>query len=296
MTNENKGKRIMYYYQTLTDLSSVLIKNTPVTHIILSSYHFGTNPNKTPYIHLNNKPPYDPSFNHVWDQLETAKQKYGISIHIMLGGAGGAFTDLFNDFETYYPMLIQTILASPIISGINLDVEEEVTLQNIKMLIFCLRRDLGYDFVISMAPIQSSLQSDSPGMGGFSYKDLYLSEEGQEIEFFNGQFYFDLSMKAFEQCVKNKYPDSQIVLGMIADQDFDTAKEVVTQISTKYPNFGGVFMWEFFMAPPDTMKNPGKWAFEMKQIIDTAIKNKENKDNKKNMMWYEYIKSFFVKS
>ena len=112
MTNESKGKRIMYYYQTLTDLSSVLIENTPVTHIILSSYHFGTNPDKTPYIHLNNKPPYDPSFNHVWDQLEIAKQKYGISIHIMLGGAGGAFTDLFNDFETYYPMLIKTILAT----------------------------------------------------------------------------------------------------------------------------------------------------------------------------------------
>ena len=46
-----------------------------------------------------------------------------------------------------------------------------------------------------MAPVQSSLEEDAPGMGGFIYKDLWLSPEGSLIDYFNGQFYGDFSQK-----------------------------------------------------------------------------------------------------
>ena len=283
--------RIIYYYQTLTDLSCVLIENTPVTHIMLSSFHFGTNSDKSPYIHLNNYPPTDSKFNKVWDQLKIAKDDFNIQIHIMLGGAGGAFEDLFSNFEVYYPMLLKTILSTPIITGINLDVEEDVSLINIKMLIDCLKRDLGYDFVISMAPIQGSLQDDQPGMGGFSYKDLYNSKEGSEIDFFNGQFYFDLSSCCYEQCVENGYPSNKVVLGMIQDQDFELACEVVRDLVNKYDNFGGVFMWEYYDAPPGGIKNPELWSKKMHEII--SKRENDNRSNKK-ISWYEYFKSYFI--
>ena len=78
-----------------------------------------------------------------------------------------------------------------IYNGIDLDVEEYASLDNIKMLINQLDGDFGSEFIISMAPVQSSLQQDYPGMGGFIYKDLYNTKEGQRINYFNGQFYDD---------------------------------------------------------------------------------------------------------
>ena len=37
----------------------------------------------------------------MWSEIEQANN-IGIKIHIMVGGAGGAFTDLFNNFDIYY--------------------------------------------------------------------------------------------------------------------------------------------------------------------------------------------------
>ena len=107
----------------------------------------------------------------------------------MLGGAGGAYSDLFSNFEVYYGMLKTLINTKSFICGIDLDIEEPVSLDNVKMLIQRIKKDFGPNFLISMAPIQSSLQQDYPGMGGFIYKDLYSSEVGKLIDYFNGQFY-----------------------------------------------------------------------------------------------------------
>lgn len=265
--------KIIYYYQTLTDLSSVCIENTPVSHIVLSSFHFGNNPDKSPYIHLNNYPPTDSRFAKPWVQLKNAYMNYNIQIHIMLGGAGSAFQTMFSNYSTYYNLLLETILTYPFITGINLDVEEEVSLDNIKKLICDLKGDCGPNFTITMAPIQSALQTNQPGMGGFSYKDLYNSAEGKYISWFNGQFYFELLPSAFDECVENGYPASKVVFGMIQGQDFETAKKVVSEIKAKHPDFGGVYMWEYFNAPPEGEKNPGAWAVEMKKIISSSNKN-----------------------
>ena len=92
--------RIIYYYQTLTSLIPILQEPINVTHIHLSSIHFGKNPDNSPYIHLNDYNPNDSRFNQVWDQLQLADEK-GIRIVLMIGGAGGAFQDLFSDFELH---------------------------------------------------------------------------------------------------------------------------------------------------------------------------------------------------
>ena len=59
----------------------------------------------------------------------------GVSIRLMVGGAGGAFIELFNNFEGYYPLLHDTLVSRPWISGIDLDVEEDVDIYNIVMLV-----------------------------------------------------------------------------------------------------------------------------------------------------------------
>ena len=93
--------RIIYYYQTfLADgLKDILYPNSPVTHIHLSAIHFGnnnTNNNKVPYIHLNDYTPDNVRFQQVWKDLKKAND-LGITVVVMLGGAGGAFDYLFND-------------------------------------------------------------------------------------------------------------------------------------------------------------------------------------------------------
>ena len=168
------SKRIIYYYQTFSTLRPILDHPTccGVTHIHLSAFHFGTNKDGSPYIHMNNYPPQDKQFVDVWKEIEEAHNK-GIKIVLMLGGAGGAFEVLFSNYIVYSILLLQTFRNYPCIGGIDLDIEEEVQLDDVKKLIRLIRNEMGDSFIISMAPVQSSLESDEPGMGGFSYKDLY---------------------------------------------------------------------------------------------------------------------------
>ena len=75
------SKRIIYYYQTFSTLRPILDHPTccGVTHIHLSAFHFGTNKDGSPYIHMNNYNPEDKQFVDVWKEIEEAHNK-GIKI------------------------------------------------------------------------------------------------------------------------------------------------------------------------------------------------------------------------
>ena len=63
------------------------------------------------YIHLNDYKPDNKIFNQVWIDLEEASKK-GITIMIMLGGAGGAYNTFFESNEAYqfcYKLLLEFI-------------------------------------------------------------------------------------------------------------------------------------------------------------------------------------------
>ena len=248
--------RIIVYYQTFNGIEEILDrpKNNNITHIHLSSIHFGKDDedkNNIGYIHLNNNSPYDKIFDSVWEDMGKANE-LGIKIIMMIGGAGGAYTELFQDFEYYYGLLYKLIKNKPIIKGVDLDIEETVDLKNVKKLINRIRNDFGKDFIISMAPIQSSLEYDSKGMGGFIYKDLLNSPEGDLIDYFNGQFYSDYSLYAYDKVVNNKYKPENIVMGMLGNTKdiMDSNFKQVSDIYKKYGDkFGGVFLWEYYLYP-----------------------------------------------
>ena len=259
--------KVILYYQTFSDLSPVLIEKSPVTHIHLSALHFGVNTDGDPYIHLNDLSPYNDKYDPLWMDMARANQ-LGIKVKIMLGGAGGAYNTLFRNFYVYYSFLKELIQNKSFISGIDLDIEEEIPLENVKILMRAIKRDFGPNFTISFAPVQYALQSDVPGLGGFSYKDLLNSKEGYMIDYFNGQFYNDYSEDSYNQVIENGYNSNGIVMGVEGADNIEDNLKTIHSLYLKYgENFGGVFLWEYYMAPTD-------WASKMKNAMKQTMMDK----------------------
>jgi alkaline phosphatase D len=265
------SKKIIYYYQTFTDGLYQLFNNNVVTHIHLSAIHFGIENNEC-YIHLNDDSPYSKQFNHVWEDLSILK-KQGVKIMLMIGGAGGAYGTFFSNYYKCYNLLNTLIINKrDIIDGIDLDIEEDVDIKLVIRLISRLKRDFGNKFIISMAPIQQSLETDNPGLGGFSYKELY-KDMGTFIDYFNVQFYTDYSENAYERIINNGYPENKIVMGSISSQGISDTTKVVSVLTKKYKLFGGVSNWEYFDSPPSP-HNPSLWALCMKNSFSIKLLNK----------------------
>ena len=260
---ENK---IIYYYQTFDGLNKI-INNPHCTHIHISSIHFGMEKdNVTPYIHLNNLHPNDKCFDTMWKEVKILSHK-GIKIVLMMGGAGGAFKQLLKNFDVYYLLFKQTLLDHPIITGIDLNVEENIGLHAITKVISHIKKDFP-SYSLSMAPIQYALTSCNNGLGGFKYKELLQTSHGKHIDYLNGQFYIDYSFESFEQCVKNGFNPNQIVMGMLSSQynkhSIKRIKRVLQKIKRIYPQFGGVFIWEQF----NSYSQNTTWDIDMKNILN----------------------------
>lgn len=288
--------KIIYYYQTFCGLENIINDpNTKVTHIHLSSVHFGLDSNDKPYIHLNDNIFTDKKFDTLWEDLKKLKKK-GIKIILMVGGAGGAYNNLFKNYDIYKKLLFTTILNNiPLFNGIDLDIEEEVSLNNVKLLINDIRSQFGPEFIISMTPIQQSLMTNEPGMGGFIYKDLYNSIEGKEINYFNVQCYDSLTYQNYKQILDNHYPLNMINLGMISNMDLNNVLSEIKKIRKDY-NLAGVYNWEYFNSPPDGTKNPETWSI----LIANSTNNfnilnisfmKINTNLVKNI--YNFFRNFF---
>lgn len=257
-----------YYYQTFTSLQPIIDNPNSTDVVIVSSLHFGEdNTSKKAYIHLNNNHPDSSIFNKMWEEVSTISDKK--TIMVMLGGAGGAYEFFFNNFDECYSLLVSFLKNKNFIKGIDLDIEESVDIKNVQKLISKLVSDFGSKFIITMAPLGSSLQNDSPGMGNFSYKELYQSKEGDYIHWFNAQCYGgSFSYSTFDKIVRNGYPANKVVMGMMSGDfpstSFSKALDEVSQIKKKYPEIGGVFDWEYLDAPPDST-NPSIWGQYMKE-------------------------------
>ena len=260
--------KTIYYYQTFIGLNHLMNHVQDIDVIIISSIHFGQDSDGKHGIYLNDNIPTNPIFDQLWFETEKISSE-GCSILLMMGGAGLAYHKLFSDFNIYYPFLKQLITEKSWIQGIDLDIEESVSIENIKMLINQLVRDFGEDFIITMAPVSPSLENDGSSMSGINYKELYKSDEGKYIHWFNTQSYYSFSFNTYDSIIRNGYSSEKIVMGMESGQfnkeTFPNALNEIKKIKDKYPNFAGVFDWEYLDAPPDK-KDPSQWAKLIKQI------------------------------
>ena len=274
-------QRVIYYYQTLTELSPLINTLNPATgrpyttDINLASFHLGPQSDGT-LIHLNDLPPDNPAFNTAWRQLGKL-QSMGVKVHMMLGGAApGSYRSLFSDWATLYPVLRQTLLRYHF-DGIDLDIEEEVALSDVEHLICLLSSDFGVGFSITLAPVASDLISGR-GLSGFNYKDLYHSAEGAKIAWFNTQFYSGFGSLAttfdYNAIINNGFPPDKVVAGMLGNPhegsgyvDVKRVAGTVEQLAATYSNFAGVFSWEYFDTLPGGTAHPEQWSELMYQAM-----------------------------
>ena len=267
------SNRVVVYLQTQQNLNLLQQCFSNLTAINVSSFHFGFNPNGTPYTHLNDNVPTDPMFQAFWTDMAAAR-KNGVLVMAMVGGAGGAYTQLFNSYRVFYPILVATLKAYNF-DGIDLDVEEQVTQANMQMLINDLRRDFPSNFYISSAPVAQALQT---GTDPFSGVDWFALKS--QIDWFNVQFYSGYgtlsTVNDYNEIIANGYAPQQILGGALTNRndgngyvEMSTLTTTLSTLSKQYPGqFGGTMGWEYYNANNMAeYSDPVGWAKIMKIAV-----------------------------
>ncbi|MFF8653001.1 glycoside hydrolase family 18 protein [Streptomyces huasconensis] len=277
------GRRVVVYYQTQytngTYVSPLALteRRTGVTDVLVAAVHL--NDLNGPYapVHLNDDPPSAAKYDRMWRDLKTLRGR-GVHVLAMVGGAvPGSFTRLDEEFDTYYPLLRDFIRRYEL-DGVDLDVEERMSLAGIERVISALRADFGAGFIITLAPVASAL-SGGGNLSGFDYDALYRSRGG-DIAWFNAQFYNGWgrmnSTADYDAIIaRGLIPASKVVAGALTSPDnggsgyvgMTTLKSTVGALASKYPGFGGVAGWEYFNSRPGGTAAPWKWAAEVSSAL-----------------------------
>ena len=195
ITTSDHTPRIILYHQTHhkpnsdepVSLLPLLTHATGITHIIIAALHLNDDPSD---ITLNDNHPDHEKFETLWAEAAWLRG-IGVKVMAMLGGAAkGTFARLDgtdDEFERFYTPLC-AVLHDHDFDGIDLDVEEEMSLSGIIRLIDRLRLDFGREFLITLAPVATALLLGQPHLSGFNYFELER-QRGGEIAWYNTQFY-----------------------------------------------------------------------------------------------------------
>lgn len=180
-------------------------------------------------------------------------------------------------FEAYYTPL-QAIISKYKLSGLDLDVEEEVPLTAVTRLISRLRADFGPNFLITLAPVATALIPDPkvpahlrpprpmlasgpspnplhptlPHLSGFSYPELECSVFGREVAWYNTQFYCGwgdaTSTQWYDAIVAAGWKPERVVMGVVTNPgngaghvSLGTLAQNCARLRDKYQNVGKGF-------------------------------------------------------
>ncbi|WP_344863226.1 glycosyl hydrolase family 18 protein [Amycolatopsis ultiminotia] len=272
------GRRVVVYYQTVYDGDSYVSplgltqNDSGVTDVIVGAVHLNDGATMT----LNDDPPSSEKFTQMWQDLATMQGQGVHALAFVGGAAAGSFERLENDFDTYYPLLRQ-LIKDHSLSGIDLDIEEQMSNDALNRLIDALRADFGQDFLITLAPVATELNGGG-GLSGLDYDRLYR-DRGDQISWFNTQFYCNWGSLAdtsgYEGIIEHGVvPAEKVVAGTVTNPancdgyvDMPTLQSTVGSLVQKYPDFGGVDGWEYFNSLPGDKAAPWQWA---QQIAPTV--------------------------
>ena len=244
-----------------------------VTHIILAAVHINEQPNN---ITLNEDPPDAPQNERLWEEV-TLFQDIGVKVLCMLGGAAtGTYQRLDADdtqFELYY-LPLRDMVRRHALDGIDLDVEEDMSLAGIVRLIDRLKADFGDGFLVTLAPVATALQG-LPHLSGFDYEALEVMR-GRHIAWYNTQFYNNWgNLEAFaeyHQILARGFDRRKVVIGVLTHPasghgyiEYDHLQRIVGGLWSA--NLGGVFGWEYYTSRPGDSSRPWEWAHGMHKLL-----------------------------
>lgn len=290
--------RVVCYYQTYhhdgqyTSLLPLITNPSGVTHVILAAIHINSVPKD---LTLNDHPPSHEMYTELWDEV-VVLQDSGVKVLGMLGGAAkGSYirldwsesrTDIpIHRFEAYYAPL-RDMIRRYNLDGLDLDIEEEMSLPGVVHLIDRLKADFGRDFLITLAPVANALVGGRH-LSGFDYSALE-SLRGSSIAWYNAQFYngwgFMFNTFGYDQVINFGFQPEKVVVGLLTNPihggsgyvPFEILAPVLSLLMEKYPRFGGVMGWEYWNALPDS-QDPWVWAWAislclgMKRMRDAAV-------------------------
>ena len=291
--------RVVLYVQThhgtngeYHSLLPLLERPCGVTHVIIAAIHVNSDPDG---LTLNDHSPSDARYTQLWDEVVVLRDN-GIKVMGMLGGAAkGSYGRLDRGdqasgnpllFDNYYNPLRDMIRAYEL-DGIDLDVEEEMTLGGVVYLISRLRQDFGPEFIITLAPVATALMDGRPHLSGFNYKWLEAAQ-GSNIAWYNTQFYCGWggihNTAAYDEIMLNGFPPEKVVVGMLTNPKhaasgyvpLNWTSSVLSVLLERYPGFGGVMGWEYWHSLPHE-DEAWKWAacmsliFLTKKVRDQAL-------------------------
>jgi chitinase len=287
-TAMSRKPRIIYYHQThyhnnaFVSILPVLQNKTGVTHVNIAAIHVNSPPGN---IALNDDPYNAEKYIPLWDEVATL-QAAGVKVLGMLGGAAqGSFSRLDGTaarFEEYY-LPLKAMISWTGLDGLDLDVEEAMSLGGVVRLIDRLKFDFGHEFLITLAPVATAMMN-LQNLSGFNHEDLEKGL-GARIAWYNVQFYCDWGDMAktedFDAIMRRGWPEEKVVIGLVTNpangagwiSDSDLRK-CLEKLLKEYPNLGGVMGWEYFnsvtSAHPETGQ-PWTWAMLMQDILNGSL-------------------------
>lgn len=197
----------------------------------------------------------------------------------MLGGAArGSFERLDGseeDFEAFYVPL-RDMVREYRFDGLDLDVEEEMSLGGIIRLIDRLKADFGQEFLITLAPVATALQGREH-LSGFDYEALEVMRGGS-VAWYHAQFYNNWgrleTFVDYDAILRQGWKPEKVVVGVLTNPglghgyvEFDDLRRTVSAMAQFYPGFGGVMGWEYFNSRPGDEAAPWQWAGELMKCV-----------------------------
>lgn len=246
-----------------------------ITHLIVAAIHINGDPSD---ITLNDDPPDAARNAPLWEEVQIF-QDVGVRVLGMLGGAAkGSFERLDKsnaEFELYYQPL-RDMVRQHGLDGLDLDVEEEMSLAGVIRLVDRLKADFGQSFIITMSPVATALQGQ-PHLSGFDYEALEVMR-GHSIEFYNVQFYNNWGQLSdgtgYGAILHQGWRPEKVVVGVLTNpgngngwiplEDLQRTLVALVQFN---PRFGGVMGWEYFNSKPGGSDRPWEWAETMMKTL-----------------------------